>query len=519
MRERLLPYLAPSFAHKSLIINYMNKEDYKTTYLKQYADLMIEKIGQVQASEWQQPWFNNSFSGEAQNINGRKYSNINQIILSFVCEKYGYKTPVFITFKQSEKLGTRIKRGSKGFPVSFWSPIVTDNDGNTIPFEDYKLLPEVDQQNYTVKYYTKFYKVFNIEQTNFAEIQPDAWDQMLDRFSIEKHAQGDDYINPFLDKMIQDQSWVCPIHLKQQDSAFYNWKDDAITLPVFEQFPDKKEFYYTALHEMAHSTGHYSRLNRTFGQFGDNSYAREELVAELTSSFAGKQLGMNPLPRKENAQYLKAWLEQIGQNPEFLYQVLKDVNRSATMIEKTLATSSNLEVSNPELRPDILSLSKDEEGIIHASVMVEENITDVIVYPRGNEYCFTTGSLVDNNLQTHFLTPEENSKVIELLSYNPVKTITSARKTLCISGQTATIEYSGKQYDATEILRTLEKKGINVNNISNSQWENLLRGQGMQLNKASKSIFSITKTPAGYGIKVMSVAKNITKSANLESEP
>ena len=261
----------------------MEKENLREKALKKYAELMIGKIKEVEASDWKQPWFGTSFSGQAQNINGRHYNNFNQILLSLVCEEKGYKTPVFITFNQAKEIGASVLKGEKGFPVNFYTPIISDKEGNKIPMDTYSALSDAEKEAYTVKHYTTFYHVFNVEQTNFKEIQPDAWEHMLDRFSIEKHAQGDDYINPFLDKMIREQSWVCPITLEKQDNAFYNWKNDSITLPTFEQFPDKKEFYYTALHEMAHSTGHHSRL----------TVHLENLEMKVT---VGKSLLLNYLP-------------------------------------------------------------------------------------------------------------------------------------------------------------------------------------------------------------------------------
>jgi antirestriction protein ArdC len=498
----------------------MDKEKLRDKALKKYAELMIEKIKGVEASDWKQPWFGTSFSGQAQNINGRHYSNFNQILLSFVCEEKGYKTPVFITFNQAKEIGTSVLKGEKGFPVNFYTPVITDKEGNNITLEKYSILSDAEKENYTVKHYTTFYHVFNIEQTNFKEIQPEAWEQMLDRFSIEKHAQGDDYVNPFLDKLIKEQKWVCPINLAQQDKAFYSWKDDAITLPTFGQFPDKKEFYYTALHEMAHSTGHQSRLNRTFGQFGDASYSREELVAELTSAFAGKQLDMNPLPRKENAQYLKSWLQQIDENPEFLYKTLKDVGRSVAMIEESVSAVSNKQIVQPDYHPVIMKFYKDNDGVINATVKDNDLIKDVVVYPRGNEYCFTLGNVSSKNMQTYFLSEQEVRTVKDLLSDNILsKVIKGNRKTLVLDGNTATIDYSGKKYDASDILKTLEANNIKADNISISEWERLLKGQGLQLDKSKKAIFSIAKTPSGYGMKIMSVAKNITKSANIAAEP
>lgn len=497
----------------------MEKENLRDKALRRYAELMIQKIKEVDASDWQKPWFGTNFSGQAQNINGRRYNNFNQILLSFICEEKEYKTPVFITFNQAKEVGASVLKGEKGFPVNFYTPIITDKEGNKISMEIYSSLTDAEKESYTVKHYTTFYHVFNIEQTNFKELQPEAWEHMLDRFSMENHAQGDEYINPFLDKLIKEQNWVCPIHLEKQDRAFYNWKDDAITLPTFEQFSDKKEFYYTALHEMAHSTGHHSRLNRTFGKFGDESYSKEELVAELSSAFAGKQLGMNPLPRKENAQYLKGWLEAIDKDPEFLFKTLKDVGRSVAMIENSVSAVSNQQVVQPEQHPEIMKFYKDNDGIINASVKENDHIKDVVIYPRGNEFCFSMGNIGSKNMQTYFLTPGEAKTVNDLLQNNILsKKIKSVRKTLILDGDTATIEYAGKNYDATDVIKTLKKDNINVDTISTSEWERLLKGQGLQLNKATKAVYSITKTPAGYGMKVMSVAKNITKTANIEAE-
>lgn len=196
---------------------------------------------------------------------------------------------------------------------------------------------------------------------------------------------------------------------------------------------------------MAHSTGHHSRLNRTFGKFGDESYSKEELVAELSSAFAGKQLGMNPLPRKENAQYLKGWLEAIDKDPEFLFKTLKDVGRSVTMIENSVSAVSNQQVAQPEQHPEIMKFYKDNDGIINASVKENDHIKDVVIYPRGNEFCFSMGNIGSKNMQTYFLTPGETKTVNDLLQNNILsKKIKSVRKTLILDGDTATIEYAGK---------------------------------------------------------------------------
>ena len=228
---------------------------------------------------------------------------------------------------------------------------------------------------------------------------------------------------------------------------------------------------------------------------------------------------MNPLPRKENAQYLKSWLEQINKDPEFLYKILKDVSRTVGMIENKVAAISNNQVVSGENTPEITRLYRDNDGIINASIKYNDNIKEVIIYPRGNDYCYTIGSIADKNMQTYFLNENEVNKVNDLLQNNTLsKVIKSNRKTLTLDGNTASIEYAGKKYDATDIIKTLKQNDINVNQIATSEWERLLKGQGLQLNKSKKAIFSITKTPSGYNMKVMNIAKNSTKINGIEAE-
>lgn len=162
----------------------MEKEKLREKALKMYAELMVQKIKEVDASDWQKPWFGTNFSGQAQNINGRRYNNFNQILLSFISEEKGYKVPVFLTFNQAKEMGASVLKGEKGFPVNLYTPIITDKEGNKISKEVYSSLTDAEKEAYTVKPYTTFYHVFNVEQTNFKEIQPEAWEHMLDQFSV-----------------------------------------------------------------------------------------------------------------------------------------------------------------------------------------------------------------------------------------------------------------------------------------------------------------------------------------------
>ena len=94
--------------------------------------------------------------------------------------------------------------------------------------------------------------------------------------------------------------------------------------------------------KVTHSTGHAERLNRIMGLcFGDRQYAREELVAELTSALCGAMIGFSATPREENAAYLKEWLSELHRKPSYLFDILVDVNRATRMIFDHLETGTD----------------------------------------------------------------------------------------------------------------------------------------------------------------------------------
>lgn len=125
----------------------MEKEKLRAKALKMYAELMVQKIKEVDASDWKKPWFGTDWFGQAQNINGRRYNNFNQILLSFISEEKGYKVPVFLTFNQAKEMGTSVLKGEKGFPVNLYTPIITDKEGNKISMDIYSSLTDAEKRH------------------------------------------------------------------------------------------------------------------------------------------------------------------------------------------------------------------------------------------------------------------------------------------------------------------------------------------------------------------------------------
>lgn len=315
-----------------------------------YCDMMVETIKGLEQG-WRKTWLTTTANGRPMNADGRAYNRMNEFFLQLVCDGAGYELPVFLTFNQCRALGAMVRKGEKSFPVLFWNLYAKNSKtGNNIKIDDYHKLTPAEQKEFDVIPVLKTYDVFNLAQTNIAEVKPEMVEKLKALFTVPETKPADGmYTNDKLDALIAG-AWVCPIKVEKQDRAFYSIASDSITLPLKEQFNlggteddiyrAGQEFYSTMLHEMAHSTGAEKRLNRTKGKrFGDADYGREELVAELTAALCGHELGFNTAVEKNNAAYLSGWLKTIKREPSFLVSVLADVSKAAKMIDDALSAA------------------------------------------------------------------------------------------------------------------------------------------------------------------------------------
>lgn len=310
----------------------MEKKDLNLT---KFTELLIKKMEEVNTG-LQKPWFSGSFFA-SENIRGNKYSGGNAFMLQILCEMKGYELPVFLTFNQAKEEGISILKGEKSFPVYFFNFIVIHiTTKEKISIEAYRELSEEEREKYNVFRNLKYYLVFNIEQTDMREKKPELYKTIKDKFSItvEKKSQKSVEI---LDDVIQNQSWYCPIIEKLSDSAYYSPGKDEIIIPERKQFADDIRYYSILLHEMAHSTGAKERLNRTFAKSGSKEYAHEELIAELTAAFSGCQLGVSTTIHEDNCKYIKGWIKNLKETPNYLYTILADVAKASSFIQEKIA--------------------------------------------------------------------------------------------------------------------------------------------------------------------------------------
>lgn len=315
--------------------------------LERFANILIQKMEALKASGkgWDKPWIDGSFADIPRNVVGRPYSGSNSLFLMLYAAEKGWKSTVFLTFNQAHEYGAMVRKGEKAFPVGYWNISIKDADGKRISEKDYKAMTEEQRNKCKVTPYLKVYKVFNIDQTTFAEVKPELYARIMAKYvpSIASDANGM-YANAAIDRMIGNQEWICPVQSdKLSDSAYYSPTRDTIVVPEKRQFNKGgsteevftagQRFYGTLLHEMAHSTGHKSRLNRLEkAAFGDEKYAKEELVAELSSALASQVMGFSSCLSDNNASYLNSWIEALGREPKFIVSVMADVNKASNMI-------------------------------------------------------------------------------------------------------------------------------------------------------------------------------------------
>lgn len=322
-----------------------NKSD---EILKKFADMMIKIIKKANANNWKKGWMgvNGSIQGLPQNISGRTYSGGNSFFLMFNTTEKGYKTPVYMTFKQAKEQNLHVKSGEKSVPIFKWGLSIKDENGKRVSEEDYNAMSQEERATMDVRPFPKMFHVFNIDQTNLEEVNKKRYDAIVARFQTPEQEIKDTegmYVNEALDRMFEQKAWHANIQYdKPADQAFYRPSTDTIVLPMKEQFKlgktpeevyhDGMEYYSTALHEMAHSTGHESRLDRKFGAQGTDNYAHEELIAEMTSALVGSTMGFDRKILENNANYLSGWLSRLRDKPETITTIMTDVGKASDMI-------------------------------------------------------------------------------------------------------------------------------------------------------------------------------------------
>ena len=530
--------------------------------LQKFAEMMSNIITKAKSKNWTQGWLGvkGTILGLPQNITGRTYSGGNSFFLMADTSEKGYNTPVYMTFKQAKDRNLHVNAGEKSVPIFKWGLSIKDENGKTVSEEDYNAMSKEERDKFSVRPYPKVYHVFNIDQTNLSEVNKKKYDAIVARFKAPDEEVKDSkgmYINDALDRMFKEKAWHCDIRYDKPSSrAFYVPSQDFIVLPMKEQFNigktaeevyrDGMEYYSTALHEMAHSTGHESRLNRQFGAKRTDGYAHEELIAEMTAALVGSTMGFDKKILENNANYLKGWLENLKRNPESITTIMSDVGKASDMIiekideqrvalgqtplkegnlegltedlgEETQQSSkiSNIEVPQEEISEEtVTSSDRQDDDINNAKTTSSKSESTELIYSNGRQRWDSMDSLA-KAANEHQIT---KSEFMALSAFNIVKDLHPHNLT-----QTA-IEYLQQQhndftpeapivpgsplYDAIKLLKEgkvfAEYRGNREVNLSSSIKEDeMLSAEEIEKLKAMASHASDDKS----------------KSSNLDKKP
>lgn len=256
---------------------------------------------------WKKPW-TGIRSGAYSHSTGRPYSLLNQILLG--------KPGEYITFSQIKAEGGTIRKGEKASVVVFWKmQKAKETDPNTGE-ESEKLYPIL-----------RYFNVFHIDQCE--GITPKYKPEELPTADPIEAAEeiGADYIA---------REGVKLEHIAG-DRACYSPSADRVTMPLREQFTEPAEYYSTLFHELGHSTGHASRLNRLTSSanaaFGSDDYGREELVAELTAACVLNNCSIEtPQSFRNSASYIDNWLRAIRGDNRLIISAAGKAEKAVSLI-------------------------------------------------------------------------------------------------------------------------------------------------------------------------------------------
>ena len=257
---------------------------------------------------WVQPWSNAAASpGLPRNATtGRVYSGVNVLILWGAVIAGAYPNQGWLTFRQALAAGGCVRKGEQGVTVCYADRFTPEaekqrsaehgDDARSIPF-------------------LKRFVVFNVAQC----------EGLPEQYSADAPPLPERELVSIAENLIAATGADFRIGGAR---AFYSPSEDFVQVPLQPAFDQQINFYRTALHELAHWTGHTSRLARSFGaRFGNSAYAREELCAELASAYLCAALGIVPTVR--HADYLGSWLAVLREDSRAIFKAASQASKAA----------------------------------------------------------------------------------------------------------------------------------------------------------------------------------------------
>ncbi|HWL41804.1 MAG TPA: zincin-like metallopeptidase domain-containing protein [Ilumatobacter sp.] len=267
---------------------------------------LIADIETGATGTWRMPWHTLADAGTPTSVDQRPYRGMNAVWLAMVGAAHGWTTGVYGTYRAWQRHDAQVRRGEKASQVVLWKAITPkDADNNDTSTGE-------SGRTRGQRLFARAYAVFAAEQVDGAdEIIARRTAQLAARDTPERIEQADRYF-----------AGIAATVIEGGNRAYYRPGDDTIHLPALAQFDTAAHYYGTRAHETVHWTGHAERLNRDLtGRFGSDSYAGEELVAELGAAMWCAQVGLSAVTRSDHAAYLAGWLRILRSDASALVTV------------------------------------------------------------------------------------------------------------------------------------------------------------------------------------------------------
>jgi len=263
---------------------------------------IIEQL-EKQVIPWRKPW---TESGHPQNLlTKRPYSGINTWLLASL----DYSQNYFLTWKQLKAVGGSVLKGEKGHLVVFWKKLPKEQTDN-------------DQEK--PKSVLRYYHVFNVAQC----------DHLPEVFTIPYPPQTINQISA-CDEIVEAMP-NCPVIKHGKQAAYYDPLKDSINLPKQGAFTNAESYYCTLFHELIHSTGHQSRLNRKEivepNTYGSEPYSIEELTAEIGACYLNSVAGIVNTEFDNSVAYIKGWIDQLRNDKRIIVHASGQAQRATDYI-------------------------------------------------------------------------------------------------------------------------------------------------------------------------------------------
>lgn len=266
-------------------------------------DRIIEEM-QKGVIPWEKPW-TGVRAGAFNRISKRPYSLLNQMLLKHTGE--------YATFKQWSELGGKIKKGEKSEVIVFWkiTEIEEENEDN-----------EKVKKNIAI---LRYYNVFHISQVEGVKPLESPFPE------VEPIEEADRIINDYVAREHIDFTECA------SNKAYYSPSMDCVVVPMKEQYKLINEYYSTTFHELTHSTGHKTRLDRlesgAVAAFGSETYSKEELVAEIGSASIMNLLGIETTKTFRNsAAYIQSWINVLKNDNKFIVSAASKAEKAVNFI-------------------------------------------------------------------------------------------------------------------------------------------------------------------------------------------